>query len=211
MSRISLSSRALALLAGACLFSTPTALAQSTDQDDVGAHYSYSYLQVGGGIVDNKSIDDATLLEGRASVGIGGHLYLRGAISDADTSGWQVIDSNVAVGTHYGLGNDIDFLFDLGYGFQSSKLNGVKSDVDGPVVGFGLRGESPGKHFEGEARYSHSWYKGDTGGTENFGTVRLDFLWRTTTHFGVYAAGEWDSESGSDSSGAYSIGLRASL
>lgn len=203
-------SRYLALGLASLTFLSTNAVAQV---EGGGEDFSYTYIQLGAGFVDTANGADSDLIDGRVVVGLGKYLYLRGEGAEAEFSTMNTTSTSYrgSIGFRGDLSESIDYFFDVGYANTTTETGSLENDFDGPSVGLGLRGASPGGLFEAEAFYSHRWFDDLNGKTADGGNFRFEVIWRATDHFGLFAGGNWETAHSGNNDGAYAFGLRAWL
>lgn len=188
----------------------PEAQAQAPQRD---RNFSYTYGQAGGGFVDSSTDADGDVLDGRVVIGVSDYIYLRGEGSRVEFSDLNSTTTTAsgAIGYYGDVSETMGFMVDVGYFRSELEVGPADDTIDGPAVAVGLRGMSPERHFEGELRYTHQWFEDLNGSTEDRGAFRFDLVWHATTHFGLYAAGTWDTGNTTGADGVYAFGLRATL
>ncbi len=194
---------------------TGTATAQASDDgwlwwpEDRGV-FSYTYLQGSGGLQSASEGGEQDVFEGRLSIGLGESFYVAGNFLRAED---QVLADehstryDALFGFHGSVSDQIDILLEVGYTNTTDEAGGSDFESDGPVLGIGFRGVSPGRLFEAEASYHHRWIESDLGISNDNGNASFDLLWRATNHLGVMVRGSWETDAG-ETIGTYSTGLR---
>ncbi len=194
--------------------SSPADARSFQDESGYPSVFSYTYLQLGGGLLDTSEDLDGTVYEGRGSVALGDVFYLRGEGSqqEGDDDGDPTTTFlSGSLGVQTMLGERLGIYLDAGYMRNEAELGALKTTIDGPIVALGVRGISPEKAFEAELRYSYSWFDDLNDKTEDRNLLRSELVWRATENFGVYLGGSWEEASDDLTVSTYALGLRLSL